>query len=726
MASSPTLEVPVPLDEAEVVVVGAGPAGSYCAARLAERGHDVLLLDKSEFPRDKPCGDGITSTSVKALEELGLDPLLKSSQGVVGLRTFLDHKPRSKSFPSPARCISRLDLDQALLDAALERGARFRQVRVDGPLMDKDAVLGVSVSADASILASCVIAADGATSRLRRGCGFSPTAPGQRAYAVRRYFSSQRLLAPYFDIFVPLLYRSLELLGYGWVFPLDERTANIGVGYYRQDTIADSPPLTAVLDEFIKDLLLHEDRYGILEPLDKPFGSPVGIGFGSDRCQFQRILFAGDAAQMTDPITGEGIGYALLGGGLVADAAHSALTRGKGADWHRNLDLGRELDRRLLRLGQDSDLLRRIAARRLSRGTQDSKVSRDSIRGKPFLSMTAHAMAPFYELPNLQDTPISSFVTRHSSPVAKALDLLNEKALDEIKTRFPFIPQTLHLRLRADAGPVASVVVFLASLMGGRGADSTVVSTALGVEFLAMLPIFVAQAIDRPTDDISKLNNTFAMLVADFVLSRALSCGASAGAEVANAIAVTGCSMCEAEAMEQSVRKDAESSVEQYFDVAEMKEGSLFALATSLGGMLSERSRETIAALDRYGQLLGVAFRISNDICHLVSDDEATRSQAKSMLQGGYYSLPVIEALLSNGSSTQWLSAGFDAVISEIHDLGGFEQALTKCELTAEAAKKAMGPTGLNEAMADLCDLPVAWARSALYAFHSRRTLGVR
>jgi flavin-dependent dehydrogenase len=242
------------VDEVEVLVVGSGPAGSSCAARLAEHGHDVLLVDQNAFPRDKACGDGITDASVRVLERLGLGNLLADSMEICGIRTFFGEGPKLRLLDRPARCVSRSRLDQGVLSVALERGARFAQLRVDGPLIERGTVVGVSSAAGGGrILARCVIAADGATSRLRRGCGFLPPPSHRRAYAVRQYVQTEKPLAPYFDL-TPLVHHGVELLGYGWVFPMDERTANVGVGYYRSQTMVDPPSLNAVLDEFIDGL----------------------------------------------------------------------------------------------------------------------------------------------------------------------------------------------------------------------------------------------------------------------------------------------------------------------------------------------------------------------------------------------------------------------------------------------------------------------------------------
>ncbi|MCW2994121.1 MAG: geranylgeranyl reductase, partial [Conexibacter sp.] len=113
--------------DVEIAVVGAGPAGSTCAIHLLERGHQVVILDQSAFPRDKPCGDGLTSSAVAALERLGLGHVIADHQPIVGLRAVERHGSEvTKRFSVrpggvAAACVPRAVLDDALLTEALGR-----------------------------------------------------------------------------------------------------------------------------------------------------------------------------------------------------------------------------------------------------------------------------------------------------------------------------------------------------------------------------------------------------------------------------------------------------------------------------------------------------------------------------------------------------------------------------------------------------------------------------
>ena len=589
-----------------------------------------------------------------------------------GLRAIFGDETEVRTFDSPARCISRLDLDQELLAAATERGARFAQVSVAGPAMKAGAVEGVLTGENSVIRARCVIAADGATSRLRRTCGFTPLPAQKRAYAIRRYFQSEFPLEPFFDIFVPLHSGSADLYGYGWVFPLDSHTANIGVGYYRHMQ-SHSPALTSVLDSFVGELERDEsDRYGALRPISQPFGSPVGMGFDKGRCQFQRVLFVGDAARTTDPITGEGIGYAMLSAGLVADAAHTALNGGHGPDWHLDIGIGRELDRQLLRLGQDSDLLRRLAARRLARSGRLTD-DREEAPEAPFLKNALRAATRRYRHLSLEGTPVFDSVAKDDREVAGALNSLAASAVAELDTRFPLISEALHRRMCEGDGPIAGTTLLLAVRAARGDLDHQVVTTALAVELLAISTTLLGEVVDRPLGDVAKMNNNFAILAADFLVSRALGCAAPAGAAIAGEIAAVGCSMCEAELSE--VGRVPGAQLDRYLEAADHREGELFALAARLGGHIGGVSEDAVEKLDACGRSLGIATRLSGDLSAAASDSRAEPDSTRRE--------------------------------------GDPEEIAVRCAELSETAREGFLALGLDDSLARICDLPVERARAA-------------
>src|SRR3954447_9627128 len=272
------------VDETEVVVVGGGPSGSTAADKLAELGHDVLLIDQSGFPRDKPCGDGLTHAAVASLERREFGHLIAESQAIEDVRVVLGHGreltgwyhpwPRT---PRHACTVPRRTLDSALFERAIERGARFRQARVDGPLITDGEVAGIRLAGgEGEVRARSVIAADGATSRLRREAGFPREPLGSHIYALRLYARTEAALDPVFDIYVPLLYDGGLLAGYGWVFPVGENFANIGVAYYEPPAGRPRARIRRILEAFLESLQLQtENKFGRLSDLSDPIGAPI-------------------------------------------------------------------------------------------------------------------------------------------------------------------------------------------------------------------------------------------------------------------------------------------------------------------------------------------------------------------------------------------------------------------------------------------------------------------
>jgi hypothetical protein len=342
---------------------------------------------------------------------------------------------------------------------------------------------------------------------------------------------------------------------------------------------------------------------------------------------------------------------------------------------------------------------------------------RTNAREEPFFSATAHAIAEPFELPTLHGTLVYSLLEESDPKSASALDALNERALDEILTRFPFAPEALHSRLRTDPGPVAASLAFTATRAGGGAVDSTVVTAALGVELLGMFPSFLRQTVDRPVGEGSKLNNIFAILLADYVVSRSLRAGATGGEAIARAIGKTSCSMCEAEMIERDHRGDADCSAGRYLRAAELREGALFQLAASVSSTLGDHDSETGAALARFGAALGVAHRIAEDTCALFTADARGREEADRTLREGLLTLPMIEAISAGDLEPEMIERDAGASLSAIRHSQGVGRALAECEARTRVACDALRAPGLDGGMKALAGLPAKRIRVALSAF---------
>ncbi|WP_405608214.1 geranylgeranyl reductase family protein [Streptomyces sp. NBC_01508] len=348
-------------DQAQVIVVGAGPAGSAAALFLARAGVDVLLLEKGAFPRDKVCGDGLTPRGVQQLVRMGIDidaPGWMRTKGMrwvcAGRQVHIDW-PRSGSQPDFGLTRSRHDFDDILARHAVAAGARLRlDTRATGPLTDRAGrVIGVSAVTGAdkqpqNYHAPLVIAADGASARTALAMGLERDPSRPIATAARRYYRSDtRTHDPYLELWADLRCSRTgrDLPGYGWIFPLGDGRVNVGLGAlpHRKHGAVD---LRATLDQWLTRLPpsweLREEN------ADSPLRSAaLPMGFNR-RPQYHRgLLLIGDSAGMISPWSGEGIVQAMEAGEVAAETVALALRRaGEGGREQALRQYQKEVNRR--------------------------------------------------------------------------------------------------------------------------------------------------------------------------------------------------------------------------------------------------------------------------------------------------------------------------------------------------------------------------------------------
>jgi geranylgeranyl reductase family protein len=294
-------------DRYDVVVVGAGPAGSAAALAARRAGATVLLLDKADFPRDKACGDGIAPHALDVARDLGVPDLAAGYAPVPALRLVGPGGGAvARRHARPAYTIPRVVFDRRLVEAAVRAGAVLRR-HVVHRVEDR----GDHAVLDGEIRAGAVVGADGAYSLVRKTLGHEPNGPGHLALAIRGYADAPGL-APEQRIVTT----ESGWPAYAWAFPIGDGRANIGYG-----EVLRGPALTrARLLDRLAELLPDIDTAGAtgLRAHHLPLSTrrpPPGRG---------RLLLAGDALSLINPFTGEGIFYAVLSGSLAGAAAAHA------------------------------------------------------------------------------------------------------------------------------------------------------------------------------------------------------------------------------------------------------------------------------------------------------------------------------------------------------------------------------------------------------------------
>lgn len=336
-----------PDDAASVIVVGAGPAGSTAATYLARAGVDVLLLEKSTFPRDKVCGDGLTPRGVKQVLALGVDVsgddwIKNKGLRVVGGGVTLELAwPALADFPDFGLVRPRRDFDEMLAQLAVTAGARMRQgVTVTGPIVDErtNRVTGVTAkTADGprTYRAPIVLAADGVSARVATGIGIHRREDRPMGVAVRRYYrSASRSADDYLESHLELWDRTDPanpklLPGYGWIFGLGDGTVNVGLGMLSSSKAFRSTDYRQLMRTWLDgtpgEWELREDN------ATSAFGSAaLPMGFNRSPHYRDGLLLLGDAGGMVNPFNGEGIAYAMESAAIASQSVLQALGRPAG------------------------------------------------------------------------------------------------------------------------------------------------------------------------------------------------------------------------------------------------------------------------------------------------------------------------------------------------------------------------------------------------------------
>ncbi len=350
---------PAPERQADIIVVGAGPAGASTAFHLAQAGADVLLLEKSAFPRDKVCGDGLTPRAVRSLVSMGFDldaPGWHKNQGlrIVGAGHRLELPwPDLTSFPPYGAARARADLDEVLARHAQKAGARLQErTAVTGPVVDDRTgrVVGVTArpvddrgrraGADARYHAPLVVACDGVSSRLATSQGIVRRENRPMAVAVRTYYETPRHDDPWMESWLELWNgkpgESDLLPGYGWIFGLGNGLANVGLGILNSSAAFQNVDYKAILRTWLANVpaeweFTDDHEVGGVKSAALP------MGFNRKPHYADGMLLVGDSGGMVNPFNGEGIDYALEAGELAAEVMLQALARPEGANRERVL-----------------------------------------------------------------------------------------------------------------------------------------------------------------------------------------------------------------------------------------------------------------------------------------------------------------------------------------------------------------------------------------------------
>jgi menaquinone-9 beta-reductase len=347
-------------NDAEVIVVGAGPAGTTTAYYLARAGIDVLLLEKASFPRDKVCGDGLTPRAVRQLVRMGVDVTAPGWIRNHGLRVIGGGMriempwPELASYPNYGLVRTRMDFDEILARHAQKSGARLlERTSVTGPVVDERTgrITGVTArpldergraaGPDVTYRAPLVVAADGVSSRLSTTMGVHKRDDRPMGVAVRTYFRTPRHDDDWMESWLELPVKGRhgrdELLpGYGWIFGTGNGTSNVGLGVLNTSKAFKQVDYKQLLRRWTAQTPEHwgfteENQIGEIRSAALP------MAFNRQPHYTRGLLLVGDSGGMVNPFNGEGIDYAMEAASLAATVIADASARGTLAERERVL-----------------------------------------------------------------------------------------------------------------------------------------------------------------------------------------------------------------------------------------------------------------------------------------------------------------------------------------------------------------------------------------------------
>jgi geranylgeranyl reductase family protein len=322
----------------DAIVVGGGPGGAATAYHLARGGASVLLVERSAYPREKVCGDGLTPRAVAALDAMGLREEYRDWSRSTGLKIHGGGVvvelpwPELNDFPSYGLARPRSDFDTLLARHAEKAGATlWDRTEAVGPLVERGLVRGVVLRRDGEdevdLRAEVVVAADGASSRIAQALGLHRDQQRPIGVAVRQYVTSAHDRDPWIDSYLEL-WRGDELLpGYGWVFPMADGTLNVGLGLLNTSAHFGNVNYRRLLASWLPTVG-REWGFSAGDAVSKPRSAPLPMAANRHPPVHRGVMFVGDAAGLINPFNGEGIDYAMESGQLAAETGLAVLESG--------------------------------------------------------------------------------------------------------------------------------------------------------------------------------------------------------------------------------------------------------------------------------------------------------------------------------------------------------------------------------------------------------------
>jgi menaquinone-9 beta-reductase len=331
----------------DIVVVGAGPAGSTCAYFLGKMGHKVLLVDKAKFPRDKTCGDGITGKSSSILNDMGLidtvarhehakvtGALISSPNGHVAEILSRSHLPDTEGIARTKKSLPNYACRRFVYDNILFQHAKsnenvevWEEFIVTDLIKEKGFLAGIKgidkEKNEKEVRSKVVVGSDGALSIVRRKLGYKDLEEKHTMVGIRTYYRNIKGVKDEYEFHL----LSNLIPGYFWIFPLENGLCNVGIAIILEDKNKKNMNVKEVLESVIKSNPMFADRFKNAEAVGDVKGWILPLGSNDLKMHGDGYILIGDAASIIDPLTGEGIGNAMWSAKLAAQTIDNAIKK---------------------------------------------------------------------------------------------------------------------------------------------------------------------------------------------------------------------------------------------------------------------------------------------------------------------------------------------------------------------------------------------------------------
>lgn len=626
----------------DVIIVGAGPGGSTAAMRIAKEGYSVLLLDKSNFPRDKSCGDGLTRTSTKLLHELGVLDHFSTFKKTHGVKVFVGGEgyrqfdyPKSLEEPSYGLVVPRIELDAILFQKAFDNGVNFMSETTVVSLLYEETqkqAIGVQTSTGEKYYADLVIGADGAASKIAYQSSLATTPKDKLGFGLRGYYKNVEGITDQLEIYLPILDSTSKhiLPSYGWVFPINENEVNIGVGLIEKTS---DDNIRLIMNRFVDTLKKKDPKFKNIELKGKLLGAPMRFDFKPENTYAPGLLLVGDAAGMISPFTGEGIGYALETGMIASDLC-IAIQKNKDRDFSDLSEYGKILASKYqgyFETGTTSVNRYHLVWKVLKGTFQNDKPLFSIIRQAAiFPEGIGESFFDYYTV------NVSDIIKGHNTALKTDILSISQNIINITREDWPFLSRLFSAKQITPGLPFRPSLFLLLSGYSSKPDRDTLIKLGTAIELGFVASICHDSVMEDETNNgTSSVNwgNMISILIGDFLLSKSFEIIASLDSNYTKIVseALSNANKGQVllkEAIENNIQN---VTLEEYLALCYLKYSYTFELCFYLGAIAGKVKVSETNTLREFGKYFGTAYFISEDIANY------TKSQTNSAKPNSLY-----------------------------------------------------------------------------------------